>query len=89
METLIFVTGNKEKLNIAKSALEGTGIDIINKKIDCPEIQSDDMEKIAKFSAQYASDKLKSSVVKIDSGLFLEAFEGFPRTIFRVCRKKT
>ncbi len=89
METLIFVTGNKEKLNIAKSALKGTGIDIINKKIDCPEIQSDDMEKIAKFSAQYASDKLKSSVVKIDSGLFLEAFEGFPRTIFRVCGKKT
>ena len=63
METLIFVTGNKEKLNIAKEALKNTGINIIN-------------------SSKYASDKLKCNVVKVDSGLFLEAFDGFPRTIF-------
>ena len=82
METLIFVTGNMEKLNIAREALKNTGINIINKKIKCPEIQSDDTEEIAKFSAKYASDKLKSNIVKIDSGLFLEEFDGFPRTLF-------
>ena len=36
MEKLIFVTGNSEKLNIARSALEGTGIQIENKNIKCP-----------------------------------------------------
>lgn len=82
MEKLIFVTGNSEKLNIAKSALEGTGIQIENKKIKCPEIQLDDTEEIAKFSAKYASDKLKANIVKVDSGLFIEEFGGFPRAIF-------
>lgn len=85
METLTFVTGNKEKLNIARAALEGTGINIINKKINCPEIQLDDTEKIAKYSAKYASDVLQTDVVKLDSGLFIEALGGFPRTIFRIC----
>ena len=85
MEKLIFVTGNKEKLNIARAALKGTGIEIINQKIKCTEIQLDDTEEIAKFSAKYASDKLKSNVIKVDSGLFIEAFDGFPRTIFRIC----
>ena len=59
--------------------------EIINQKIKCPEIQLDDTEEIAKFSAKYASDKLKSNVIKVDSGLFIEAFDGFPRTIFRIC----
>lgn len=49
MEKLIFVTGNKEKLNIARAALKGTGIEIINQKIKCPEIQLDDTEEIAKI----------------------------------------
>ena len=82
MKKLIFVKRKKKKLNIAREALKNTGINIINKKIECLEIQSDDTEKIAKFSAKYASDKLKCNVVKVDSGLFLEAFDGFPRTIF-------
>lgn len=85
MKKLIFVTGNKEKLNIAKAALKETGLEIINKKIKCPEIQLDDTEEIAKFSAKYASDRLKSNVIKVDSGLFIEAFDGFPRPIFRIC----
>ena len=57
METLIFVTGNKEKLNIAKEALKNTGINIINQKIECPEIQSDDTEKIARLSSNLTSFK--------------------------------
>lgn len=85
MEKLIFVTGNTEKLNIAKAALKETEIQIENKKIKCPELQLDDTEEIAKYSAKYASDVLQADVVKLDSGLFIEALGGFPRTIFRVC----
>ena len=83
MKKIIFVTGNQEKLNIARAALPK--IQIVNQKIECPEIQSDDTEKIAKFSAKYASDKLRSNIVKVDSGLFIEALGGFPRTLFRIC----
>lgn len=89
MKRIIFVTSNTEKLNIARVALEGTNVHVINKKIYCPEIQSDDTEVIAKFSAKYASDKLKSSVIKVDSGLFIEALGGFPRPLFRIYREKT
>ena len=75
---IIFITGNMEKVNIAKAALKDAGVVIENKKIKCPEIQSDDTEEIVKYSARYASNELKSNVIKTDSGLFIEALNGFP-----------
>ena len=78
MNKLTLITGNTEKINIARAALQGTGIFLDAQKIACPEIQCDDIEEIAKFSAKYASNYLKSNVIKIDSGLFIEALDGFP-----------
>ncbi|MBR6504625.1 MAG: non-canonical purine NTP pyrophosphatase [Clostridia bacterium] len=75
---IIFITGNMEKVNIAKAALKDTGVIIENRKIKCPEIQSDDTEEIVKYSARYASNELKSNVIKTDSGLFIESLNGFP-----------
>ena len=78
MQKIIFITGNKEKLEIAKAAAKGSSFEIISKDINCPELQEDDTSSIAKYSAKFASDKLKENVVKIDSGLFIEALNGFP-----------
>ena len=75
---ILFITGNKEKIAIAKAALEPLNIEVKPLKIDCPEIQEDDNEKIAIASAKCASDFTKSNVVKVDSGLFIEALSGFP-----------
>ncbi|HHX93863.1 MAG TPA: non-canonical purine NTP pyrophosphatase [Tenericutes bacterium] len=75
---LIYVTGNKYKIYAAKKFLEPLGIEIEAKKIDCPEIQADTEEEVAKFSSKYASDYLKTSVLKSDSALIIPALKNFP-----------
>ena len=42
------------------------------------EIQSDSLEKIARFAAEEAAKKHKGMVVVEDSGLFVGALDGFP-----------
>lgn len=78
MKQIILATGNREKIAIATEALAGTGYDLIAQKIKCEEIQSDEVSEVAKYSAKYASDQIQKNVVKIDSGLFIEALRGFP-----------
>ncbi len=75
---ILFITGNKEKIAIANTILNKENITIKAMKIDCPEIQSDDNEKIARESAKYASNYTKSNVIKVDIGFYIEALNGFP-----------
>lgn len=75
---ILFITGNKEKLAIANTVLKELDIKVKSKKIECPEIQSDDNETIAIESAKYASNITKSNVIKIDTGFYIEALNGFP-----------
>ncbi len=80
MENLIFVTGNRFKVMSAQYVLDkyNTGIKVIGKKIDCPEIQADTIEDVAKFSSKYASDKLKATVLKNDTGIIIPELKDFP-----------
>lgn len=78
MKDLIYVTGNKYKIFTAKKFLEPYGINVIGKKIYCPEIQEDSIEEVAKFSAEYASKALGCAVLKNDMGLVIPALNGFP-----------
>ena len=75
---ITYVTGNWAKVLSAKMFFDPIGIKINNIKIDCPEIQADTFEKVAGYSAKYASDKLKCNVIKNDSGLVIPALKGFP-----------
>jgi XTP/dITP diphosphohydrolase len=78
VKNIIFVTGNQYKFKVAKKAAEKFGIHLIRKELETPEIQSTDLEKIAAFSAQWASDKLQKPVVLTDAGYYIEALKGFP-----------
>ena len=78
MQKLIYVTGNWAKLASAKQVLEPLGFEIENIKMETTEIQNDSIEEVAKYSAKEASDKLKCSVLKNDSGLCVESLGGFP-----------
>lgn len=78
MKKITYVTGNWAKITSAKQILEPYGIEINNIKMNTTEIQADTVEEVAKFSAKEASDKLKCDVLKNDSGLFIEALNGFP-----------
>lgn len=75
---LTYVTGNWAKILSARQILEPLGYKVNQVKMDTIEIQDDDMEKVAAYSAKWASEKLKCDVIKNDSGLFVEALNGFP-----------
>lgn len=78
MEKITFVTGNWSKILSAKQILEPLGIEVNHVKMETTEIQADSVEEIAMHSAKEASEKLKCSVLKNDTGLFVEALGGFP-----------
>lgn len=75
---ITLVTGNSAKIAQAKEFLEPKGITIDNVKIDTIEIQADSVEEVAKYSAKWASEKLKTNVVKNDTGIMIDALGGFP-----------
>ena len=79
MKKIVYVTGNWSKIMSAKNILEPLGIEVDNIKMETTEIQADTVEEVAIHSAKEASDKLRCAVLKNDTGLFIEALNGFPR----------
>ena len=78
MKKITYVTGNWAKIASARQILEPLGYEIDNIKMETIEIQADDVEDVAKYSAKWASEELKCDVLKNDSGLFVESLNGFP-----------
>src|SRR3989338_1189735 len=75
---IIFITGNAKKLATATRILNKYNIKINNIKIETPEIQADDSEEVAKYSAKWAAEKLQKLVVVSDVGWQIPALNGFP-----------
>ena len=75
---ITYVTGNKYKIELAQRILNPLGVEVLQKKIYCPEIQDDKIENVSKFSAKYAANELGKPVIKNDSGLVIDALNGFP-----------
>lgn len=73
-----YVTGNKMKVDLANMIFKDHDIEVIQEKIETPEIQTLDCEEVSKYSACYACDLLKKPVLKNDSGIFIPALGGFP-----------
>lgn len=72
---ILFATGNQGKIDEAKAML-GVSLEIANIQID--EVQSMDLEYVARKKAQAAFDVLKKPVITDDVGLFIDAWKGFP-----------
>ena len=75
---IVFVTSNAGKFAEIKEILNSVGIEAIQNKGDYPEIQADDLEPIAAASAKAAADDLSIPVLVDDSGIFIQALNGFP-----------
>lgn len=75
---ITLVTGNWAKIAQAKEVLEPLNIKVDNVKMDTVEIQADSVEEVAAYSAKWASEKLKANVVKNDTGIMIDALNGFP-----------
>lgn len=73
-----FATKNKHKLMEAKAVLAESDIDVEQIKASYPEDKDDLMENVARKGARLVADKLKKPVVVEDTGLFFEAYPGFP-----------
>lgn len=82
-----FVTSNKNKVKEFRQILEPE-IKVNHIEMSYPEIRSDDSQEIARHSAKELADKLKKIVVVEDSGLFIEALNGFPGTYSATIHKK-
>ena len=78
IKQVCYVTGNWFKVKMAKEVLEPLGIEVLQKKINCQEIQANEIEKVATFSAKFAANELKIPVLVNDSGLVVEELKGFP-----------
>lgn len=78
MKKIIYVTGNKFKILLAKKYLEPLNIEIDNKKMNIPEIQADTLEEVSQNSALFASKILQKPLLVNDSGLIIPALNNFP-----------
>src|SRR5712691_10083216 len=76
--TLWFVTQNAHKYKEARGTLDPFGIKIRMLASPKTEIQSTNLEEIAKFAAEQAAKKHNRTVVVEDSGLFVRSLNGFP-----------
>lgn len=76
--SILFVTGNKHKLEEASVILAPYGICVGMAGCEKLEIQADKLEDVASYAARLAAKSVKSAVVVEDSGLFIDALQGFP-----------
>lgn len=77
-KTLVYVTGNSVKFDVALKTFENTEIVLLQKRIETPEIQSKSVQEVAMYSARWASRQLDNPVIVTDAGFYIEALNGFP-----------
>lgn len=70
-----FVTSNQNKVREVEAIL---GVNINRVDIDLPEIQSLDHKEVAHDKVLRAYEHTKKPVMVEDTGLFIQAFDGFP-----------
>lgn len=75
---LVYVTGNKVKFDVASKVFVNTGINLVQRNMSTPEIQSKSVQNVAKYSASWASKELNEPVIVTDAGFYIEALNGFP-----------
>jgi non-canonical purine NTP pyrophosphatase (RdgB/HAM1 family) len=72
---ILFITSNNKKVEEVSAI---TGFDVSAKNLDIPEIQSLDVEAVAKAKALSAFQLTGSPVIVDDTGLSIDALNGLP-----------
>jgi len=75
---ILFITSNKGKVKEAKTYLSPLGVEVLQRQIDYPEIQANTLEEVVEFGVMWLKDYLDEPFFIDDSGLFIEALNGFP-----------
>jgi XTP/dITP diphosphohydrolase len=74
---IYFVTTNAGKFREARALFEGL-FDVEQINMSYPELQDDDLSKIAAYGARYCAVELDKPLIVEDSGMFVDALGGFP-----------
>ena len=77
-KTIYFITTNKGKFREVKTELNRINIDVKQIDIEYPEIQADTHEEVAVFGLEWLRRRMKKTLMIDDSGLFIDALNGFP-----------
>jgi len=78
METIVFVTGNQEKIRDARMVLKRYGLEVASTQLDIDEIQHHEPIRIALAKAEEAYKQLHMPLVINDSSWSIPALGGFP-----------
>ena len=78
MKKLYFITGNKGKYIEAKEKFSELNIEIIQKNLGYPEIQSDSLESVAIYGVEDIQKRFDKPFFLEDAGLFIDSLNGFP-----------
>ena len=85
--TIFFVTSNENKVREFRQILEPE-IKVCHIRMAYREMRSDFPREIAEQSAKMLANELKKAVVVEDSGLFINALNGFPGTCSAYIHKR-
>ena len=80
MDSIIFVTGNKNKVKEAQSIL---GFHVEISDVEVEEIQDLDVEKVVYHKAVEAFEIVKKPLIVDDAGLYVDAWNGFPGALVK------
>ncbi len=78
MKEIYFITGNKGKVAEAKQKFSEIGINVIQKNLGYPEIQTETLENVASFGVKHVLKELNKPFILEDAGLFIDSLDGFP-----------
>jgi len=78
MKTIYFVTSNKGKVKEAKKKFSELDLNVIQKDIGYPEIQTDDLKKVVESGIGHIKEKFDYPFILEDAGLFIDTLGGFP-----------
>jgi XTP/dITP diphosphohydrolase len=75
---ILFATGNKHK--VAEAGKVGRIYGVRFKRVECsyPEVRSESVREVAEEGARFVYEKIRKLVIVEDSGLFIQALDGFP-----------
>jgi XTP/dITP diphosphohydrolase len=78
MNSITYITSNKEKVETAKRKLRESGICVENISLDLVEIQSSSIKEIAEHKTKQAFSILNKPLFVTDHGWSIPALQGFP-----------
>ncbi|UCD03087.1 MAG: non-canonical purine NTP pyrophosphatase [Candidatus Aenigmatarchaeota archaeon] len=83
MKEVLFISGNRNKAREVNEMLGAWGISVKQKPLEIEEIQDKDVEKVAGKKAEAAFSALRVPVLVEDTGLHIEAMNGYPGSLIR------